>query len=52
MSVGAFDSAYSETILGKREVEIGRQSAAAGVESSEESFLSYDEEEYAKHSYC
>ena len=51
-SVGGFDQGGSETILGKCAVESERQSVAADEDSSEDSFLSYDEEEYAKDAYC
>ena len=51
-SFGGFDSGGSETILGKCAVESERQSVAADEDSSEDSFLSYDEEEYAKDAYC
>ena len=47
-SVGAPDSGVPETVLEECEVEWERHSAAEGEESREDSFLSYDEEEYAK----
>ena len=51
--VGGLDSSGNETILRKCEVESERQSEMAGEYSSEDdSFLSYDEEEYAKDAYC
>ena len=50
--VGGLDSSGNETILRKCEVESERQSEMAGEDSSEDSFLSYDEEEYAKDAYC
>ena len=51
-SVVAPDSGVPETVLEECEVEWERHSAAEGEESSEDSFLSYDEEEYAKDTFC
>ena len=50
--VGGLDSSGNETILRKCEVESERQSEMAGEGCEDDSFLSYDEEEYAKDAYC